>query len=439
MVVPLVLAAISDAIEAGSSSSSSPVRSSIARVGHAARSAAAAAGATGGGEFLVKTPRSMPPANVSWSIRGAWLLQERMRICDPVQERCDTEATQVLVLLISLCSTIIIVICAFTFFREDKEEQITPLCPQLVVKDADLRFEMPLQSEAEIMEVTGRKSEAICKVSMDWPDPFRPGASGVAATVRLQNPGAGTTLATVVARNVAVSGQGLALCRSGCEIFGFVEPDTERRYHVRHRTGVHLLTLFGDFDSINIEGINPVGSKVCSIQKSNDGIVYGRVLQHVDAGLVICALLATHVHRRLSHPVPVQTYGSALDPAFGYGRPVPSGPSIRDGPPGTIVNRPATTEGEAPPDATPGASPSSTPSVPPTPEVPVGPSGQQESPEQTPRPLPVDLEGQLNQLTQPVAPDTAADSAEAASLLGTAPATRVAPPGGQAEFPPAAG
>eukprot|EP00971_Amphidinium_carterae_P311644 6194208-Amphidinium_carterae.1 len=45
---------------------------------------------------------------------------------------------------------------------------------------------------------------------MDWPDPFKPGAvpgaAGVAATVRVQNP-LDVTLATVVARSVAVVGQ----------------------------------------------------------------------------------------------------------------------------------------------------------------------------------------------------------------------------------------
>ncbi|CAK0877143.1 unnamed protein product [Prorocentrum cordatum] len=137
------------------------------------------------------------------------------------------------------------------------------------------------------------------KVSVEWPDPLRPGSSGVAATVRLRSP-ADVALATVVARNVAVVGQGLALCRAGCEIFGFVEPKGPRRYHVRHRTGVHLLTLVGDFASLTVEGINPVGSKVCWFQRSGDELC-GRVLQHVDAGLAICSLLATHVHRRLLH------------------------------------------------------------------------------------------------------------------------------------------
>lgn len=120
------------------------------------------------------------------------------------------------------------------------------------------------------------------------------------------------TLATIVARNVAVLGQGLALCRTGCEIFGFVEPEGNK-YIVRHRTGVHLLTLIGSFgadtsldpmhqqDVWDIEGFNPVGSKVCSMKKVGDECV-GKVTQHVDAGLVLCAIMATYVHRRLSQP-----------------------------------------------------------------------------------------------------------------------------------------
>merc|ERR1719238_1101489 len=98
---------------------------------------------------------------------------------------------------------------------------------------------------------------------MDWPDPMRDCTSGITSTARLLN-AAGMTLATVVARNTAVNGQALALCRSGCEIFGFVEPDANMRYHVKHRTGVHLLTLVGDFGQGRIEAINPSGASVFS-------------------------------------------------------------------------------------------------------------------------------------------------------------------------------
>merc|ERR1719171_1308006 len=212
---------------------------------------------------------------------------------------CGAEKLRALALLVCLCATLVGMLCAFAFFREDKEEQITPLCPQLVVKEAELRFRMPLDAQVDAFEVTDMTGQKLCKVALDWPDPFRPGISGVAATVRLQNI-LELTLATVVARTptLHVAGQGLALCRAGCEIFGFVEPDGDKRYHVRHRTGVHLLTLVGDFATCDIEGLNPVGSKVCEVSHSN-GVCTGRVLQHVDAGLVICSLLATHVHRRL--------------------------------------------------------------------------------------------------------------------------------------------
>lgn len=235
---------------------------------------------------------------VSWSMRGAWLLQEQVDGCGPHSDPCKPENMHAIFLLAFLCTSIVLIVCAFAFFREDKEEQITPLCPQLVVREADLTLKLPFETEDDNISIVDLADQPICKVAMDWADPFRPGASGVAATVRLQN-NLDLTLATVVARNVAVVGQGLALCRAGCEIFGFVEPDGPRRYCVRHRTGVHLLTLIGDFQSLDIEGVNPVGSKVCWFKKIG-GECRGRVLQHVDAGLVICSLLATHVHRRLT-------------------------------------------------------------------------------------------------------------------------------------------
>jgi len=248
-----------------------------------------------------------------WVSRGSWVLHGNS--CTQIGRAwegsayeltpCGLEGLHALLLLVGLCATIVTVVCAFAFFREDKEEQITPLCPQMVVSEQDLNFTLRLPAEeGETAPIVGGPSAQCCgKVSIEWPDPFRPGSSGVAATVRLQSP-VDVTLATVVARNVAVVGQGLALCRAGCEIFGFVEPKGPRRYHVRHRTGVHLLTLVGDFASLNVEGINPVGSKVCWFQKSNDELC-GRVLQHVDSGLAICSLLATHVHRRLMNNAPV--------------------------------------------------------------------------------------------------------------------------------------
>jgi len=202
---------------------------------------------------------------VSWNMRGAWLLQSDeakhvASIC--TGGLCESENMQALLLLCILCTAIVSIMCAFAFFREDKEEQITPLCPQLLVTEPELTFHMLLSPQTDSMTVTDDNGRTRCKVVMDWPDPFRPGTSGVAATVRLQNE-TGDLLATVVARNVAMQGQGLALCRSGCEIFGFVEPELHpnRRYHVRHRTGVHLLTLIGDFGDMDIQAVNPVGSR----------------------------------------------------------------------------------------------------------------------------------------------------------------------------------
>jgi len=270
-------------------------------------------------------------AKVSWNMRGAWLLQEANHVCDPkLDPNCTGERTKVLILLISLCATIFVVGCAFNFFREDREESLTPLCPQLVVKDAELKFRFPtppLLTQAEStnnLDVMDNSDppKCICKISMDWPDPFRGSPHGVAATVRITK--SDMTLATIVARNVAVMGQGLALCRTGCEIFGFVEPAEGNKYYVRHRTGVHLLTLIGtdnspnSFDDWDIEGYNPVGSKVCSLKKNGNECV-GKVTQHVDAGLVLCALMAIYVHRRLSQPLtPGLTSGPgsrALSPA----------------------------------------------------------------------------------------------------------------------------
>jgi len=104
-----------------------------------------------------------------------------------------------------------------------------------------------------------------------------------------------------VARNVAIVGQDVALCRAGCSIFGFVEPDGDRQYHVRHRAGIHLLTLSGDFMSLDIVGVNGIGAEVFWF-KEVGGVCVCRVLPQVDAGLVICSVLATLIHRWIKCP-----------------------------------------------------------------------------------------------------------------------------------------
>jgi len=254
-------------------------------------------------------------------MRGAWLLQTALMsgqtgrttggYCGGkyVQDvsACRDEAIHAVVLLALLCTTIISILCAFAFFREDKEEQITPLCPQLVVKEDDLKLRLPREDAGEGTLIKDQAGRVRCKAITDWPDPFRPSASGVAATVRLHNE-LGDLLATVVARNLAVPGQGLALCKSGCEIFGFIEaepPLQPKRYIVRHRSGMHLLTLIGDFGAMDVDAINPAGTVVCSYKQVGDEFA-ARVCQHVDAGLMLCALLAILVHRQLTVVAPCQ-------------------------------------------------------------------------------------------------------------------------------------
>lgn len=228
---------------------------------------------------------------------------------------CDDESRQVIIILLSLCALISIIFCLFTFLREDKDEQITPLCPQLIVKEEILKFRLSIDSQEPSIELTNEKGVAICKVAVEWPDPFRNVSSGVAATVRVKNNG-GLTLATVIARNVAVAGQGIALCRAGCEIFGFVEPDGPRRYIVRHRTNVTLLSLMGDFSArgADIDGANPAGTVVFKAKiDAESGVLSGHVVQHVDAGLVVCSVLATQVHKRLTSNTlmpPIVNYGT---------------------------------------------------------------------------------------------------------------------------------
>jgi hypothetical protein len=188
-------------------------------------------------------------------------------------------------------------LCTFNFLREDKEEHITPMCPRLVVKDTDFHFRLPVAAmEHQSSDILNANDESIAKITMDWPDQLRFADGGVSATARL---GIGdSVIGTVVARKPHTIGQGIALCRASCEIFGYIDAHPDgKAFSVRHRTGILLLTLIGNFDTFDVEGLNPVGTKVCWFQQHGDECC-GRVLQHVDAGLVICALLAAMIHRK---------------------------------------------------------------------------------------------------------------------------------------------
>jgi len=127
---------------------------------------------------------------------------------------------------------------------------------------------------------------------------------------------AGQTLATVLLSPIAVSSQSLALCRSGHDVFGFVQPEGPRRFCVRHRSGILLLNFVGDLQAIDVVGINPCGNKVCWFQKIGDECV-GRALQHVDAGLVICSMLASHMHQKMMNKMPIPSVDPfVVDPDF---------------------------------------------------------------------------------------------------------------------------
>jgi len=216
---------------------------------------------------------------------------------------CKVENLHVTVLVVFLSVAIFTVICIWSNIREDKEETITPLCPQLIVKTSKAqRIRLVLDASETGTEVVDADTDNfICRVILDWPDPLRPGFTGVAATVRIQDR-QDKTLATIVARSVAVQGQGICVCRQGCEIFGFVEPDEKQkdRYNVCHRSTVQLLSLEGDLDSdvSTVRMMNSGGMPVCTIKKIGS-ICEGEVEQHTDAGLIICTLFAAHVHRQL--------------------------------------------------------------------------------------------------------------------------------------------
>lgn len=227
------------------------------------------------------------------SLRGQWVSLRQQQSCTGAS--CIAQNIEVVVLTCGLLTGIILVLVSFACMREDKEEQILPLCPHLMVTKPKLDFNLALSAFSNHCNVLDVEGDLLCEVSVDVPEHPK---SEVLAVARLQGIGE-TTLATVIIRNVSSgAGQSIALVRAGCEIFGFVEPVDPNVYKVMHRSGVHLLTLRGNFDMIDIEALNPANTPVAMIRQKGRRL-FGRIMQHVDAGLVIACFLATQVHRSL--------------------------------------------------------------------------------------------------------------------------------------------
>lgn len=251
---------------------------------------------------------------------GMYLLQRAGVLCSMASGGdCRAEEIHAIALLATLTVLVTVLACAFAFLREDKEEMITPLCPSLLVRGPELNITLPkmptFEIPSECIVVAGSKGDPFCKVVVEWPRQNYGGASVLAARLMTNFD---VTLATLDVRDKSAVGQSMALCRGGCDIFGYVTAEGPHCYTVRHRASIPFLTLMGDFgDNLNVLGTNPVGTEVCWF-KWVDGEYKGKIFQHVDAGLVICSLLAARVDQRLrTTPLPpwaVVTPRSAVGP-----------------------------------------------------------------------------------------------------------------------------
>lgn len=228
--------------------------------------------------------------DLPWRAR-AWMLQGSAE-CELGAGACAAEVHEILALLVGLCACLAVVFFLLSSLRDDRDEQIVPLCPQMIVTVPDLKFKLPLTSvPAESLEVLYADGSPAGRVLLE---PKVTDGGGVAARGRLQDERE-KTLVTVA----APCSSGLSLFRGpSSEIFGTVEPGGRGEYHVRHRTGVHLLTICGDFDEWDVVGTNFAGAKVFSFRKIGEECI-GSVIQQVDAGLVIASLIAIHLHRLL--------------------------------------------------------------------------------------------------------------------------------------------
>lgn len=88
------------------------------------------------------------------------------------------------------------------------------------------------------------------------------------------------------------------ICWPSGEQYGYLKRDTATgRYKLKHHTGRKLLTFHGDFHEKAVNVVNSAGKLVCATERcildfDSRPHYQVRVAPHVDAGLVICSLLA---------------------------------------------------------------------------------------------------------------------------------------------------
>lgn len=237
--------------------------------------------------------------------RGSWLVRhylclEAITTPDVVPE-CEMQTRWVLLPLLTVL-TVFIIVAAFLniFIKEEVDDQITPLCPSLLSStERVLKWNMMQMETEDTFEVHDEEGSIVCRVSLEWPkfdkDDITVETFDVLAKASLHT-SSGIPLAMVVAPRHAFAGDEFRLCRASGEVWGFVEPEREEKYHVRHRLcDLHLMTLTGSFETY-VDALNPAKALVCRLQVK-DGECHCKVFEAVDAGLVICVLLATRMHR----------------------------------------------------------------------------------------------------------------------------------------------
>eukprot|EP00929_Paragymnodinium_shiwhaense_P015453 TRINITY_DN123549_c0_g1_i1.p2 TRINITY_DN123549_c0_g1~~TRINITY_DN123549_c0_g1_i1.p2 ORF type:complete len:369 (-),score=93.22 TRINITY_DN123549_c0_g1_i1:61-1167(-) len=222
-------------------------------------------------------------------------------------EPCQVEAIQLLLLLGSLLTALFAVFCMLSHIHEDRTELLMPLAPGLLVKQPVLLFRMPLDSpDMDSFEVLDKGDQVLCKVTMSWADPFRKEPNDMLGVAYVHD-SRDIALGMVVAKGGKTPGSGvqIGIRRVLTENFAKIDVAGPKLLHVRHRTNAMLLTLLGDFtpDATDIEGLNEGGTKVFSMRRLGDECMC-KVMQNVDAGLVICSVLGARMHRRLTSPQP---------------------------------------------------------------------------------------------------------------------------------------
>eukprot|EP00811_Abedinium_folium_P012089 NODE_21203_length_764_cov_4.262166.p2 GENE.NODE_21203_length_764_cov_4.262166~~NODE_21203_length_764_cov_4.262166.p2 ORF type:complete len:159 (-),score=41.77 NODE_21203_length_764_cov_4.262166:287-694(-) len=100
----------------------------------------------------------------------------------------------------------------------------------------------------------------------------------------------------------------ITICSGTQVVYAFMQPDPdEGHYTVQHWNGTPLMTLRGNFETMDVIALRADGQTLCTMGPRPDegDVLHGTLYRQADAVLVLMTLAAAEMHMTRTHGVSV--------------------------------------------------------------------------------------------------------------------------------------